>query len=255
MALPTSGLISLANVNTELKTTPTSLIRLNNSNVRYLATKPTGLISLSDLYGKSMDTLLLMHFDGTNGQQVYTDTTGNYTVSGVTSSSYLSSTRSKFGGTSGMFNASVIHMSTNKSGLTAYSGNFTIEFFVYHVSGDYISRYTTYGPVDASVRRANTRYEIFNIIGPPNVYYGTGEISSALNNQWVHLAKVRNGNTITLYRNGTAVGSYTFTGSVSFSFFSIGCASPEQFTGYIDEYRVSLVARYTSNFTPPTAPF
>lgn len=53
MALPSSGIISLNAVNTELGKLPTSQISLNDSDVRGLLAKPSGQISLSDAYGKS----------------------------------------------------------------------------------------------------------------------------------------------------------------------------------------------------------
>jgi len=51
MTTPCSGAISMANVNTELGTS--GIITLNDSDVRELAGKPSGIIKLSDLYCKS----------------------------------------------------------------------------------------------------------------------------------------------------------------------------------------------------------
>lgn len=53
MALPASGPISLANVNVELGLGSTTTISLNQTNVRTLAGKASGTISMSDLLGKS----------------------------------------------------------------------------------------------------------------------------------------------------------------------------------------------------------
>lgn len=52
MALPT-GTLSLSQVNTELSQTSTQIISLNDTNVRTLAGKASGVISMSDLQGKS----------------------------------------------------------------------------------------------------------------------------------------------------------------------------------------------------------
>lgn len=52
MALPSSGAISMANINVELGKAASTLISLNDANVRTLAGKPSGTISFSDLLGK-----------------------------------------------------------------------------------------------------------------------------------------------------------------------------------------------------------
>jgi len=49
--LPSSGVISLLDVRTELS--GSGAVTLNDANVRTLAAKPSGIISLADLYGKS----------------------------------------------------------------------------------------------------------------------------------------------------------------------------------------------------------
>lgn len=56
MTLPASGAISFADINTELGYAPNAAITLNDTAVRNLAGKPSGVISLSDLYGKSAVT-------------------------------------------------------------------------------------------------------------------------------------------------------------------------------------------------------
>lgn len=52
MSLPT-GTISMSNVNVELKRPATQTISLNDGQVRQLAGRPSGTISMSDLRGKS----------------------------------------------------------------------------------------------------------------------------------------------------------------------------------------------------------
>lgn len=52
MALPT-GTISMSDVNAELKRPATQTISLNDGQVRQLAGRPNGTISMSDLRGKS----------------------------------------------------------------------------------------------------------------------------------------------------------------------------------------------------------
>jgi hypothetical protein len=83
--------------------------------------------------------------------------------------------------------------------------------------------------------------------------YSTGE--------WVHLAFVRNGNLFSLYINGVLGDSetYSVTQVVTGSDFSIGRLGEydaDYLNGYISEFRISKgIARWTSNFTPPTEPY
>lgn len=77
-------------------------------------------------------------------------------------------------------------------------------------------------------------------------------------NSWVHYAVVRNGNTWTMYRDGTSVASQTYSGDpmTTKTEYVIGRAdaTAQYFYGYMDDFRITKgVARYTSNFTPPTA--
>ena len=51
--LPETGSISMSQVNVELKKSETAVITLNDADVRKLAGKPSGTISMNDLRGKS----------------------------------------------------------------------------------------------------------------------------------------------------------------------------------------------------------
>ncbi len=53
MPLPSSGPISLSQVNTELGLSSTATISMGNSNVRTLFGVPSGAISMSNGYGKA----------------------------------------------------------------------------------------------------------------------------------------------------------------------------------------------------------
>jgi len=73
---------------------------------------------------------------------------------------------------------------------------------------------------------------------------------------WVHLAIVRSGTTLTVYVNGVASGSTTYSTNVlggnpvtiANRFNNSGA-----YAGYIDDLRITKgYARYTGNFTPPT---
>ena len=82
---------------------------------------------------------------------------------------------------------------------------------------------------------------------------------------WYHIAVVRlPSNRVDLYINGTSEANSTFTGTLNNpSVTKLGAknsaangSSPTQFlNGWIQEARVSNVARWDANFTPPSAAY
>lgn len=81
--------------------------------------------------------------------------------------------------------------------------------------------------------------------------------SAIVVNTWYHIAAVRNGSTITVYKDGTSVASASVSGTpqVVARDLSIGSHYRVGAYAYIDEIRISKTARYTANFTAPTAAF
>ena len=90
---------------------------------------------------------------------------------------------------------------------------------------------------------------------------GNGSAANWPTGVWNHIAIVRSSGIMKLYRNGTQIGGTIATAVANNSLF-IG-SNPEAFTSeaspsvnaYFDEFRSSNVARWTTNFTPPTAPY
>lgn len=80
-------------------------------------------------------------------------------------------------------------------------------------------------------------------------------------NTWTHVAVTRSGSTIRLFINGVldATGTLVGTPADNTELLYVGrdpSATVRDFNGYIDELRITKgVARYTSNFTVPTASF
>jgi len=85
-------------------------------------------------------------------------------------------------------------------------------------------------------------------------------------NQWYHIAVCRSSGTTKLFVNGTQSGSsYSDSNSyVSPAYVNVGqymtsdgtFYGSEWLDGYIDDLRITKgMARYTANFTPPTAAF
>lgn len=77
-------------------------------------------------------------------------------------------------------------------------------------------------------------------------------------NTWYHLAMVRSGTTGMIFVNGTLVKTVSgVPSSIPCSSFLISSnMAGNSYIGYLDEFRFSVgIARWTSNFTPPTQPY
>jgi hypothetical protein len=155
----------------------------------------------------------------------------------------------------------------NNSALTLGSGNYTVECWVN------INSFTANGgimEVGAPGSLDNSTWGIeFNgstnslILFIYNANNSTAIITSSqpISGQgWIHIAVVRNSNTTTMYYNGTSVGSYSGSYTVSGGnpwYIGAGFYSPSTRStiGYISNARIVVgTAVYTSNFTPSTTP-
>ena len=91
---------------------------------------------------------------------------------------------------------------------------------------------------------------------------GYASTSAAANGVWSHFAVVISGTSVRIYLNGVGTtASFSAVPSGGTMNIQIG-RSPHpsegsrSYTGHIDEVRITRgVARYTADFTPPTAPF
>lgn len=208
--------------------------------------------------------VLLAHFDGTNGQTTTVDSTGFNTIT-LGPSTTLSTAQSKFGGSALTFGASASVATVPDNPLLRLTGNFTVEAWCYmtNVSNDVMF-------IDKSLNATLTNRSWFEFSARQLMVKvdGTNAASVAIGsngaippaNQWFHIAFVKQGSVLTAYVNGVSVGTLAMTatwGASVGSNLTIGnnYVGATQFPGFIDEVRISNLARYTANFTPQTAPF
>jgi hypothetical protein len=170
----------------------------------------------------------------------------------------ISTAQSKFGGSSMYFDGTGDWLiSRTNSALSVGSGNFTIEFWVYLTGSGTNSFVDTRVANDAAgvlIQTDTSRYlRLFT--------NGSGQITDTValtQNQWVHVALVRSSTTTTLYKDGTSIGTYSDSNNYNAGGITVGSnfGLTTPMTGYIDDLRITKgYARYTANFTPPTAPF
>ena len=148
------------------------------------------------------------------------------------------------------------------------AGNFTIEFWFYRLTGGGANRvhmgiWGTLATDQSWIFRDDNLIQLCDNAG--NYTNFTPTIANTTYSSWMHYALVRNGSTLTLYENGTSVGSTTYSATfrpVTTQGLNIGwnknAGANTAFTpkGYYDEIRILVgTAAYTANFTPPAAAF
>lgn len=205
---------------------------------------------------------LLMHFDGSNGSQTFVDSSSNALTVTASSTAQINSTQSKFGGASLLCNASDDRLTiSDNPNLNFGTGDFTVECWLY-MTGSFGCPFSKNGDDDWS---AAYGWELSNTYTAFFVASGAALFGPAIpQNQWVHLAAVRNNGTCTLYIDGVSVASQALPGNLSNVYdLTIGNRYITSqggwcrlFPGYIDELRIIKgYAAYTSDFTPPDLPF
>jgi len=170
--------------------------------------------------------------------------------------------QSKFGGASALFDGTGDRLTVTSNADFAFSGDFTIEFWIRFTARTGTTNYIIFDgrlSTDGSVVKP-TIYHIDNSIrlfvnGADRIVSSTLTITNGV---WYHVAVSRSGTSTKLFWNGTQEGStYTDSNSYVQTAFSIGDYAGTGFgvNGHMDEIRISKNARYTANFTAPTAAF
>lgn len=228
---------------------------LRISNVaRYLTTfTPPASAFTRDIF-----TILLNNFNGSSGStslsltEVSSNVGVSYTNVGNAS---LSTSRAKISASSLRFLAASGQYVT-LSGLGTTPSAWTIEFWMQPITLTASTVFTT-GSIGVRLQQAaNGVLTIGSTSGAGwNLSATTSPISA---NTWTHIALVYDGSAIVVYVNGTSSAtlssptiSSTAFGTFIFAFDNVST----YWNGYIDELRISKVARYLTTFTPSTAPF
>jgi hypothetical protein len=196
---------------------------------------------------------VLLRMGGAHGSSVFVDSSSKARNVIATGNVTISNEQSVYGGTSARFVGPGAHLSLGSGADFAFgTGDFTIEAFVYRESGSSAPIYEagswgTNGSLGININTGNSKLivslsgeeVIADTIPPPNV--------------WTHYAVVRYNSVVTIFYNGTAVATGPLSGNVTHTTPVVGrliSVNGYDMTGYLDEYRVSKLARYKSNFTP-----
>jgi len=213
-------------------------------------------------------TVLLTPFEGTNGSTSISDlSTRNHSSTFSGSSLSISTSQSKFGSSSLYHNnqsSTTDHVSfgSNSDWLINQNTEYTLEFWYRArdtTSGIPVLGYGTYNSAIQFQMYATGDGVILFKQGSGSWGWGSINITGGTLtvDTWKHIAVVRNAGTLTVYVDGTSIGSAS-TGNWggSTGTLRIGTYFGDARAGYfyMDDLRITKgIARYTGNFTPPTA--
>ena len=206
---------------------------------------------------------LLLHGDGANGSTTIVDSSPSPKTVTEFGNAQISTAQSKFGGSSIAFDGTGDYL-TVPAGDAFNFGTlpFTIECYVWRKAG-------IAGNQTIFSQRTATSGVTFAISTSDSIraFLGAGFFSvtspiAVPAEAFTHVALTYPGfgGAFTLWMNGQNVASsspfsHVFEDNVA-PFIGARTNTTENLNGYIDDLRITKgVARYTSNFTPPTAPF
>jgi hypothetical protein len=213
------------------------------------------------------NTVLLLKGDGTNGSTTILDSSkvaGSPKTVTAVGNAQISTAQSKFGGSSIAFDGTGDYLTLDGSAAFLFgTGDFTIEawFRPSNLTGLKIIIDArppgTSGVASHWVIATDGATMNYAVAGSS---YAGGALSL---NTWHFLALSRASGSTRAFLDGVQIGS-TITDTTNYL---IGASRPIigadgnspialNFTGYMDDIRITKgIARYTANFTPPTAPF
>ena len=204
------------------------------------------------------NTAALLTFDSYGA----TDSLGQQLPFATTGTVAISSTQTKNGNTSMFFNGATSYLTLpTTQQLDMFSGNFTVEAWIYPSSVSLASRTEHVACFTVDINNRARLY--FN--GPTFVFStastAAGEAdrittTAVAVNTWSHIALVKQSSIFTLFINGVSVGTSSTTvlpvGSQTLLLgnkFPTPAAS-SSFTGYIDDFKIHRAAKYTTAFNP-----
>lgn len=208
------------------------------------------------------NTVLLLHMDGTEGSNTFTDVKGKTLTVGAGAT--VTTARSKFGGASASFTSasdSYIDIAPHKDFL--FNGDFTIEFNCrfkgFTAYNDILGNYDGASANTWSLQAESNGRLTYYSSDQSNTHIQTAAGFISLNT-WYSIACVRKGTTVYFYINGALIGTRTVSvaiGSASKKI-RIGGRADGQFLSNvdIDELRITNGSgRYIESYTPVNSAF
>ncbi len=206
---------------------------------------------------------LLLHGNGTNGSTTITDNSPSPKTVTAFGNAQISTAQSKFGGASIAFDGADDYLKSTNDQLALGAGDFTLEFWLRRVNTG-----TTEIYVDLRLSEPEANLLLYSTANGASLrayVSGSDRITGGAlaSATWQHIAVCRGSGSTRLFIDGAQSGStysdanpYTSTTVTIAGRFAPAAGALLSPNGYIDDLRITKgVARYTANFTPPTAAF
>lgn len=204
---------------------------------------------------------LLLHCDGTDGSTSFPDNSDSAHTVTATGDAQIDTAEFKFGTGSALFDGNTDGLTVpNSSDFDFDSGDFTIECWIRTSSlaaNEFIINKRSGGATGWALLVTTAGAVQWQPIGQASLTSSAGLISV---DTWHHVALTYSGTTTTIWVDGVSGGSGTRSAltanAVDMMLGRRNDSASGYWTGWIDEVRVTTgVARYTANFTPPSAAF
>jgi hypothetical protein len=245
-------------------TPPISSLTLTSNGGATPSTLPTSnqisLLLLNDISPPQNNTFLDSSTNNFTITRNGTPTQGSFSPFALSAAPYYPSVNLG----SGYFNGTTDHLTLlDSEQFNLASNNFTIECWVNFNSNvnQYYFGQLQSASADRSFCHAIIGGKYYFEVRSGSTAYSITSIENITMNVWTHMAAVRNGNTITLYKDGTSIGTVSVAGvtvnnsSLSVGLGGAGAYNVEPLNGYISNARlVNGTAIYTTNFFVPTSP-
>jgi hypothetical protein len=184
--------------------------------------------------------------NGANNSTVFYDDSPNHRTVTPSGGALISTTQSKFGGSSGYFDGSNDYLSANNADFATCK---TVDFWMWKVGA-----WTTNPGLISSTAVANGYIQCNS---SPH-YYGVGNADKGnwgtpSTDAWHHYALTCDGTNATTYLDGVQVTQVAYTGYViNANDLYIAQYPSYPINAYFAEFRLSSNVRWAAAFTPPT---
>lgn len=208
--------------------------------------------------GNDSDCKLLLHFEGTDASTTFTDSSSSARTGTANGNAQIDTAQYYFQTSSGLFDGTGDFVTYPDSNDWTFAGNFTIE--VHARFSSLAASRALWGQGSSATAQyrliVSTAGAItFEVINTSTIITMASANGVIVIDTWYHIAVVRNGNDFNLYVNGVSVASTTDADAIPnyAGTFRVGAdgASANGMAGWLDELRVSNVARWTTGFTVP----